>query len=83
MAGATWMLQPRREGPWEDCGGRNAIMWTNVVKSEKADYVWIQMLGAWISDSLRRNLVPDTNSGQVGVGCLMSPLRGDTLPHEE
>lgn len=26
--------------------GRNAIMWTNVVRSEKADYVWIQMLGA-------------------------------------
>lgn len=34
----------------------------------------------WISDSLRRNLVPDTNSGQVGVGSLMTPLRGDTPP---
>lgn len=31
MARMTWMFPPRREGPWEDCG-RNAIMWTNVVK---------------------------------------------------
>lgn len=44
VARVTWMLQPQREGPWEDWG-RNAIMWTNVVKSEKVDYIWIQMLG--------------------------------------
>lgn len=50
MARMTWMLQLQREGPLEDCG-RNAIMWTNVVKSEKVDYIWIRMLihsgGLW------------------------------------
>lgn len=44
MAWVTRMLQRRREGPWEDCG-RNAIMWTNAVKSKKVDYTRIQMLG--------------------------------------
>lgn len=37
-------------GPWEDCG-RNALMGTNV-KSEKVDYIWIQMLGvdSWFTE---------------------------------